>query len=808
MHRARTVIPLLGLVGLLAAWFAMRGGTPEGPLAPVVGLDARGPAPEDAGASPALEVTEPADGRVVAAADAVPPTVIAVEGIVLRARRPGEADHVPLPGARLQAGPWSPPTDFHADEEGRFRFELEHAFELPTAFMISAGGGDSGFLEWSRRIDFAAGVDTVRDVRVLLVEPCPVTGRVVDPQGRPVAGASLRVDGGPPAVSDASGRFVLAGVSDELLAQPRHLEESVAAELDGWDLLAVEVPGFDGDGVWGGVQVVMTGAGSLAVQALGSDGQPVAGLEVVLAVLRDERFGARPERVLGFKKRAMYATTDAEGRVRFERVPADVHLVVDVQDQRYTAVVAAGQGGAPRLAAARASAGRPLVVATGEDRAVELVMDRTLRLTGRVLEVDGTGSPEAELVLRLEAPADTPPGATDPALTPFRVRTDAEGRFDERLHVLGDAHAFTAYARSRVGERPSYSMFGGTVYADPLMVASARVELASAGDEVDLQLQLARAEGIAGTVVDAQGAPVKFARVRVLDRPGGREATSALGHGIGGTTPEAGTFTLDLLLPGTYTVEATSSAHGVAEVEGVQTGAEGLVVRFGEAPPATVTLEVVCERPIGTLSVSRARLDADAELAARAPLLGSSAEFRDPVRFPPSASLIVSGTTSFTDGGYRGRFHVELWPEPRKTFTVAPGLHWFAARGSDGDGARLFPMGTGPVRLGAGEHRITLHLVPTAAVDVRVEGADAGPPLVLRARTASGEVVPCGGIDGWPRAHFDLASDGTVVLESVPAVPLQLELGTWAELDAGTPRARAAVHPEPGERTGVVMEVR
>jgi len=94
------------------------------------------------------------------------------------------------------------------DEEGRFTLAGLAAGRYELRATTRDGRSGSAWIE------VRAGA--VADTRVLIGTGVAIEGRVVDPEGRPVAGAWVRVAGGTPgaltAGTDADGRFTLAGV--------------------------------------------------------------------------------------------------------------------------------------------------------------------------------------------------------------------------------------------------------------------------------------------------------------------------------------------------------------------------------------------------------------------------------------------------------------------------------------------------------------------------------------------------------------------------------------------------------------------
>ncbi|WP_338080571.1 carboxypeptidase-like regulatory domain-containing protein [Corallococcus exiguus] len=134
---------------------------------------------------------------------------------------------------------------------------------------------------------------------VTLERAAPVAGRVVDLEGRPVAGARLELHFAnedvavPPTESDAEGRFHFDGVPAGAV--------TLRAEKDAWSptRLKLAAPAPE-------LTVVMGGLGSLRIQVRGPDGRPVSGRATSISSVEDrprfELFPARTEEATVFQK--------------------------------------------------------------------------------------------------------------------------------------------------------------------------------------------------------------------------------------------------------------------------------------------------------------------------------------------------------------------------------------------------------------------------------------------------------------------------------------------------------------------------
>jgi protocatechuate 3,4-dioxygenase beta subunit len=209
-------------------------------------------------------------------------------------------------------------------------------------------------------------VPTVEPVVVVLHPASNVSGRVVDPEGKPLAGArvvlslSITVGGGfgrsmrsgGDTLSDEEGRFTFERIGPG--------RASVMAWLAGWQsggTNELDVPrGRD----LAGVEVVLQPGAAVAGQVFDSDGRPVVGARVELV---DSQRG--PERM-------SFATeTDGDGHYRLEGVPLGVRTVGANHDDRRRAVA-------------------ELDVRPG-DNALDLRFQGGVEVTGRVVDETGGG---------------------------------------------------------------------------------------------------------------------------------------------------------------------------------------------------------------------------------------------------------------------------------------------------------------------------------------------------------------------------------------------------------------------------------
>jgi len=423
----------------------------------------------------------------------------------------------------------------------------------PARVVATASGFGYGWAEPGRRSDALA------DVTVTLArDDVPIEGRVLDLEGRPVAGATFRPinssvpaggdlspwivafrdrDQGPwdgldqmplnlaPVVTGADGRFRLAGVGRERLAQ-----------------FVVSGPGIETDFAYAMTRVVptirtknrhMIGHDFLFYHGARFD-YAAAPSRPIVGVVRDRDTG-RPlpgVRVNGMpydeRSRAfnsyIAATTDAEGRYRLGGL---------TKADRYRIFLAPGNGQPYPPAAFVEAAGTP-----GLDPAtIDLRLKRGVLVRGQLVD-KATGRPLAgsvEAYTYLDNPhARDFPGHSNTYAA--RVFAGPEGRFE--VAAL-PGRGFLA-ARLDTDTRYRWGVGAGSIRGmNPRMPFSAipsfmnspeyhvlaEYEAPPGADSATLDLRADPGRDLAGTIVDPEGRPVSGCTVRGLSDVGFYSAT-------------------------------------------------------------------------------------------------------------------------------------------------------------------------------------------------------------------------------------------------------------------------------------------
>jgi RNA polymerase sigma factor (sigma-70 family) len=346
--------------------------------------------PEDA---PPLAPREPA-GPAAARGDE--DATVVVSGRVL------DPDGKPVPGAqvycvrlmayRRESPPPPPPAQATTTADGSFCFRIaKKGFQTAderkwwsavTLTGVAAGHG----VGWNTVVK----PEALRDVTIALVkDDVPVNGRVVDLEGKPIRGVTVRVTGllaptglldpavvglGQPVVTGADGRFRLTGIGRDRKLSLRFDGPTIETRVE----VATTRPGSAGrlhDGGWFPPGNSIFGA---------TFDHAAAPTKPVVGVVRDRDTG-KPlagvtiqGRVAGLSSAYLHTTTDARGHYRLVGLAR-------AGGQDIYAIPAAGQ---PYLASARTVGHSPGL----DPVAVDFALRRGVLIRGRVTD-KATGQP-------------------------------------------------------------------------------------------------------------------------------------------------------------------------------------------------------------------------------------------------------------------------------------------------------------------------------------------------------------------------------------------------------------------------------
>jgi protocatechuate 3,4-dioxygenase beta subunit len=333
-------------------------------------------------------------------------------------------------------------------------------------------------------------------------------GRVRDPAGRPVAGATVVLRRHLPttasaepatAATDATGRFRFAGLASGAYDLAVRSAGFAPVLVPG---LRVARPTLRGPLNCGPIDlgsITLRPGAEITGVVVDSAEEPVGAVEV-------RAFPGGPAAAWTAAPGLPAAVTDAEGRFTLADLDHRARWFLQVERTGY----------APRVVAAEA--GKPL----------RLVLSAAAEVSGKV--VDEAGDPIAGALVFLEREDGPEAVVLTAAATPQEsVRSDPAGRFTLRDVRPGPARLLA--------------------FAHPYLPATPRtLELAPGGDGEELEVVLRRGAVVEGRVTTTDGLPLARAWVRLAAEPGDPVAAAA---GPPGTvTDETGWYRLEGVPPG------------------------------------------------------------------------------------------------------------------------------------------------------------------------------------------------------------------------------------------------------------------
>lgn len=271
---------------------------------------------------------------------------------------------------------------------------------------------------------------------------------------------------------------------------------------------------------------------------------PVPGAQVTLMSLA---YRPQPGRPL----EPLVATTDQNGRFRFEAVDPGRYRV-SAQKAGFAAML--GRGGIPEA-----------TLNAGEQKTdLNVIIQRGAAIVGRVLDENGEPIANANVMAWRRPPA--PNNAASPArlaLVPAGSSAQTNDLGEFRLFGLAPGDVYVqATSRADFGRSTSprrtvqmTTYFPGTadvVGAMPITVAAGQ----TSGD-ITIRMISAPAFQVAGVVTDEDGRPVENALVKLdLERTPGEPLMPLMGRSRSVRSDKAGTFTINGVVSGSYTLVA------------------------------------------------------------------------------------------------------------------------------------------------------------------------------------------------------------------------------------------------------------
>ena len=694
---------------------------------------------------------------------------IRIGGVVLDFAADASQPGAPAPGVEVKVieytGQELTPPPIRTDADGRFTFVIEDSGRRPMTFGISAEKS-SQLREAATELTLPQGKNEALDLVLRRYPLGDLVGTTVDVQDRPLGGIHLEVrfdQATRETDSDPEGWFRLTDAERV---------EGLEASGRGYVLVLANAPNQLKEGGWDPMRVVLAPATPLVVRIVDGRGQGIAGATVTARMSAWEKWGPRPTDIWNTTRGVPRALSGQDGRAILESVWLGYRLSLEVQgpdaeaDQPPRTFERESEG---RLVPTPKEEGRPLLLAGGDARELTAVLDEATRIRGVV--TDDQARPVPAAYLQLEA--EWTPGTK--RVLALRSGSDAGGRFEFEIPPSSQSRRFRITASDRAPEEVRAGARIGSLALD-----------LSSGRPTDLVLTLRAAARIAGHVLGADGKEVQ-SRVLVFAEAG----SSALGRwGKSSPTGPEGAFVIQDLEPGEYEIWAQpEEPYGDARLSGIRAGREDLEIRVPAERAAHVAIEVsVHGGNVNKLVVLHAMRWPSWIDIPGVPSLPKEGAYSGLEGWPSSLPWLGSGVGGFEDERGAVSFHAMPTKENPTRIDLDEGFYWIGARGTDGDGRTLYPIGTGLVRVAAGDYHVRFELVPTVRVEGRLVGSDVLDLQVGVAR--AGRLVEIDVGLGRPRTARPVGADGAFSFAGVPFGENEIWLGTGAELAAGRPSHR------------------
>lgn len=533
----------IGVAAVVVAWRFAGGVAPEAPEKDAVTAAAEPwraadlPAGEDAARRAGLEDVRTSTAREVADARRDEPAEPALCSLRVRVHWEGGGAAAGV-GVEQHSVEDPAPRDVHQRARTDVRGEVSFDAIPPGEMRVSTDRGTRA------EVSVAAGESG--EIALELPREARVRGRVVDPAGVPVAGATIwgattGAEGWPLAETAPGGSFEVTGLSADTLLGAR-----AAGHLPSLLFAVAERP-VAADGVREMVLEVGAAGGRVRGVVLDPAGEPVAGARVKVGH-RGGHIVLLPDGRRGTKEKPVLVETDGRGRFVY---PGD--LPAGPQEAHVQA------RGFPTWSGT-------VDVADGRTAELEVRLVEPARIVGRLTTAEG----EPVEGWRVVAAAETGGGWYHGAFPVPRAVTDAGGRF-----VLDWVEPGPQEIHSSKWDLPRLGRAQATV-------------LCRSGEEVECELRLDVGDTITGRVVDSSGRPLVGWRVN------GDPARQGLVYPRRDVTDATGAFLLANLGSSRFTLNVHAPAElgpsPRATVHAVEPGTAGveIVVENTAVPSAHV----------------------------------------------------------------------------------------------------------------------------------------------------------------------------------------------------------------------------
>ena len=689
------------------------------------------------------------------------------------------------------------PPSVKSGDDGTFRFELPDEGKRPLTRVLFVAG-DERLRYASVKCRLEEGESRRGGLVLARYEHGELAGRTLDVRGQPVAGVEVVLLGldetgetvvpGLTALSDGAGAFRFGRTSEV---------HELEAKKPGYTLIDALRPTQREDGRWEPLEVVLCAEGALRVQVVDPAGEPVPDVQVSATVAAPERYGLTNRSWSNLTK-PRSAKTDPAGTALLSSVWADQRLRVSLYLAREgeDAVRLAeferleGEKAVPE----RAEGGAPLVVEHGRERTLRIELAGRYRIHGRVLEQDGSAFREPWVTVRT---LDRPRFASG-SLEQAR-RGDERGRFELELFAL-EPLGLVLVAATDTGPRAFIPGSAPAKSAWTVIDLSARPTVAD-----ELTLVMSATGAIGGRIVSDP--PEVGLSIRAHPCSGELPFGGLVNGASRFATSRKGEFRLAGLPAGRYDLEVVPSArYPTVWVRDVEAGTEGLTIALAGKRPARVTVEVtLSEGELGETILLTGKLEPHGA-APEVPELPAQGTQREPRGWPPDLLQLWSGGGGHTDEVGWTNYVLAPMKENPTTLELDEGFYWIGAKAKAKDGNLTFPIGTGLVRVGAGEHRLRFELGPGASVEGRVTGAALGSDLCV-ALAHAGRLLELDVRREEMKTMAELGHDGWFRFPLVPVGELELRVGTRADLLAGRWLARQELRTARGVTASVEIDL-
>lgn len=691
------------------------------------------------------------------------------------------------------------------DAEGRFAVELARP-AVEGVFVRVSAEQDAGY----RRLWYRSALAQAPTELALTRAPHGVLhGSVLDERGAPLAGIGLdlALDGGEVSVRSADDGAFAVPNAQRLRGVKLHASPLA---LLGWEgARSLDEGGFTP------LAVRLGPAARLRLEVNDKSDAGIAGVRVRVSLPECEQAAIG----MNADERTVSGATDDGGAVHLDGLWAGrkLRLGLDLGNESFTSE--SMEGGRLRLAA-QGSAGRPIVIDSGTELALEARLDVERDVAGVVRLPDGAPAAKARVEI-----TDLGRGNAWRRPKLLELASDERGRFAGRLRTaeLVGPLRVTASAPELAPKPAESNVVRGLGYAgarpvpdvDALEMPAARVELAPGDAETlaSLELVLASRHAIRGTVLGRDGVPVArlgMGGSRVWAAPAG---SAYHGHGAQASAikDRPGAFEIAGLEPGRYDVFVSEELEGFYTFENflhrfpaLEPGASPVELRLPERREVRIRVRLAGGEPSGAIVLHRKLFPFGAVDAPRAEAVErvSGAQGwpeETALRFTGiGGSATELGQTSDGLDGFDGREHT-LQPLEPGYYVI--GVH---ADGPEGE-PEYFPQATRLLRFEEGEHVVEFELLPAATLRGRVVADAAGEFLAVALVDEHGSPMTLAPLDGFTHAVriVDTSASGEFVLHCAPAGSFRLRAGSRAELERGEFRIELPLTLVPGENARV-----